>query len=67
MSDNVSDAKRLDWLESNHTLHRSVEVLYVVDGYEVQLTHDDSPIGPCHHGETLRQAIDAAIRAEAVS
>lgn len=54
------DAERLDWLEVNHTLHKAMEILYVVDGYEVTPTyngnHNDGPF----HGETLREAIDAA-------
>jgi hypothetical protein len=55
---------RVDWLEAKHTLHRGVEILYVVDGYEVQLTDDDEPVGSPYRGETLRDAIDAAMEGE---
>jgi len=40
----ATDTQILDWLQRNHTLHRQVEALYVVDGYLVTITHD---------GETL--------------
>lgn len=55
------DGARLDWLERSNTLHQSVELLYVVDGYEVQLIRDDG--ATCcvsARGESLRSAIDAA-------
>lgn len=56
------DAKRLDWLEANHTLHTSVQALYVVDGYELVVERDgDWQAGP-YRGETLRAAIDAAMQ-----
>jgi hypothetical protein len=55
----TAEAKRLDWLERNHTLHNSVAILYVVDGYEVQFsTHDGNNLVAETHGETLRDAID---------
>lgn len=60
----MNDSDRLDWFEAQHTLHGGVDVLYVVDGYEVQLTVDDAPIGPAHKGETLRDAIDKAFDAQ---
>jgi len=52
---------RLDWLEEINTLHRSVEFLYEVDGYQVTIVWDGEPISPDFHGATLEQAIDAAI------
>lgn len=54
----MTDKERLDWLEAHYTLHRAVEFLYVVDGYQAQLVHDDNPMGRPAHGETLRDAID---------
>jgi hypothetical protein len=55
----TAEAKRLDWLERNHTLHNSVAIVYVVDGYEVQFsTHDGNNLVAETHGETLREAID---------
>lgn len=55
------DATRLNWLEAKHTLHKAVEILYVVDGYEVTLTHDGDPFSGPFHGQDLRAAIDAAM------
>jgi len=58
----TAEAKRLDWLERHHTLHDSVETLYVVDGYQVQILRDNYlGIGKAFHGATLRAAIDAAM------
>ena len=54
------DGKRLDWLEEMHTLHKAVEFLYVVDGYNVTLTYDGNALAQ-YHGATLRDAIDAAM------
>lgn len=56
------DEVRMQWLEDHLTLHKQVELLYVVDGYEVT-TMDDSKPGSerVYRGETLRDAIDAAI------
>ena len=53
------DRERVDWMEQQHTLHGAVEMLYVVDGYTVNVTHDGNPTGE-HWGETLRAAIDRA-------
>ena len=58
----ATDADILDWLERNHTLHRAVEVLYVVDGYQVEITHDDSRVAGPWHGETLREAYSEAMK-----
>lgn len=55
----MNDAARLDWLERMHTLHKSVDILYVVDGYEVALMHDSGrQLSEMYHGESLREAID---------
>lgn len=63
----MSDDQRFEWLEANSTLHKSVEILYVVDGYQVQVMHEDgvTELTPAYHGETIREAIDAAIHAAA--
>lgn len=57
------DAERLGWLERNHTLHTGVGILYVVDGYNVTVgdESDETVSGP-FHGDTLRAAIDAAMK-----
>jgi hypothetical protein len=46
------------------TLHTDVEFLYVVDGYQVSLTstRPGEPREQEFHGETLRDAIDAAMK-----
>ena len=56
-----TDARRLDWLERMHTLHGSVEFLYVVDGHEAEIQRDGDVVS-VHHGLTLRAAIDAAMK-----
>ncbi len=58
-----ASSPRLKWLEDNHTLHRSVEILYVVDGYEVTVMHEDgvTELSPRFRGETLAAAIDSAM------
>jgi hypothetical protein len=60
----AADARRLDWIEAQLTLHSDVEMLYVVDGYEVQhiVQGDGAIVTTCAHGEDLRAAIDAAIQ-----
>ena len=58
------DAARLDWFESRHTLHTSIECLYVVDGYELEIFHDFRPPQKPIWGVSLRAAIDAAIAKE---
>lgn len=55
-----SDAEILDWLQRNHTLHYSVELLYVVDGYECTLTNDGNPVDS-YRGDTVREAIAKAM------
>jgi antibiotic biosynthesis monooxygenase (ABM) superfamily enzyme len=57
-----TDAEILDWLEQNHTLHHQVEILYVVDGYEVTITRDGDPIPSLQwKGESLREACSYAM------
>lgn len=59
----IRDGKRIDWLEDNHTLHQKVEILYVVDGYQVTLMHEDgfTEKSPRFEGHDLRAAIDEAM------
>jgi hypothetical protein len=42
-------------------LHRQVDILYVVDGYEVTVTWDENPVSKSFHGESLFMAIEAAM------
>jgi hypothetical protein len=60
---------RLEWLEKHSTLHTSVEILYVVDGYEVTVVNEDgiTDMSPRFHGATLAEAIDKAIAHDAAS
>lgn len=60
----INAATRLQWLQDHSTLHNFVEILYVVDGYEVSVVDESERVvlGPAH-GATLAQAIDAAIGA----
>lgn len=51
----------LQWLESMHTLHASVEILYVVDGYQIQRKFDDSEVGEPIKAKTLEDCIEVAI------
>lgn len=58
-----AESKRMKWLEDQSTLHHRVEILYVVDGYEVQVLHEDgvTEMSPVFHGPTLAAAIDNAL------
>ena len=55
------DALCLKWIEDNETLHQRVEFLYVVDGYEVTLMHENgvTELSKTFRGATIRDAIDA--------
>lgn len=63
-TDGTRDTRRFEWLEANNTLHKSVEILYVVDGYEIQVMHEDgvTELSPPYRGDTIRAAIDEALR-----
>lgn len=57
-----TDLEILDWLERCHTLHRQIEILYVVDGYQVMATYDGEPIYRSQWtGATLREACSLAM------
>ena len=62
MSDFDSDSDIIEWIEDNTTLHKQVECVYVVDGYEVSITYDDSIIKGPYFGDTLREAYYKAIK-----
>ena len=53
-----TDAEMLDFLQRHHTLHKKVDFLYVVDGYEAVVTWDDEPLSPVFKGLTLREALE---------
>lgn len=52
----------LQWLENNHALHHEVKILYVVDGYEVTVMHEDgvTALSETYKGATLLEAINQA-------
>lgn len=54
----------LKWIEKHSTLHTSVDILYVIDGYQVRVTHEGSytPNGRSFQGETVEEACALAIR-----
>lgn len=52
---------QIQWIEDVNTLHRQVEILYVVDGYEVTITWDGVAISEDFHGETVSEAIAKAM------
>lgn len=55
------EIEQIAWLQKVHTLHRQAEMLYVVDGYEVTITWDETPISEDFKGETLSEAISKAM------
>jgi HD superfamily phosphohydrolase YqeK len=57
-----SDAEILEFLNRHTTLHKQVEVLYVVDGYEATVNWDDSPMVPPAKGLTYRDALVALMQ-----
>lgn len=56
-----SAQEKLEWLQKANTLHRQVNILYVVDGYEVILTWDEKAISEAFHGQTVEEAIEKAM------
>lgn len=62
----MGDDPLMEWLEKHSTLHTRVEILYVVDGYEVSVWHEDgvTRLSPIFRGASLTEAIDKAIAAE---
>jgi len=61
----MTDAQIIDWLERQSTLHRQVDILYVVDGYQVTLMYDGEPVsGKQWHGASLREAITKAAKCQ---
>ncbi|HHQ2714176.1 TPA: hypothetical protein ACSPMB_000004 [Pseudomonas aeruginosa] len=52
-----TDTEILSFLERHNTLHKKVEILYVVDGYEAAVTWDDAPISDVFKGKDLREAL----------
>lgn len=52
-----SAEEMLDFIDRNTTLHKQVELLYVVDGYEASVTYDGTPLSPVYKGATVRDAL----------
>lgn len=57
----VIDKEILEFLESWTTLHYSVEMLYVVDGYTIVITYDGNHKHGPYKGENLREALAEAV------
>ncbi len=56
-----TDKEIIDWMAHNTTLHKTVEVFYVVDGYKAVLCYDDCPVLGVHgkdYRETLTKLIE---------
>lgn len=57
--------RNTDWenIELSLQLHERIEIIYVVDGYQVQFyTQDGSELVYEVHGETLQQAMEKLAR-----
>ena len=52
-----SAEEMLDFIDRNTTIHKQVELLYVVDGYEAAVTYDGTPQSPVYKGATVRDAL----------
>lgn len=57
----VSPAEKLRWLADVNTLHRQVDILYVVDRYSSVVRWDENDISPEFHGATVSEAIERAM------
>lgn len=62
-ADQAADARRLDWLESQATLHNRPDILYVVDGYEIEVVNESEHVLLHGQGADLRAAIASARQA----
>ncbi len=62
LAEATKDKERLDWLEGENNLHKNTSFLYVVDGYELEVQNDRNGTAIIFQGETLRTAIDAAMK-----
>lgn len=51
-----------EWIERQCTLHQWVEVHYHVDSYEVQVIGEDERIRAAYRGETVADAMRAAVQ-----
>jgi hypothetical protein len=54
-----TDAEMLNYMERHQTLHKQVELTYVVDGYMSDVTWDGVPMGKTYKADTYRGAIEA--------
>jgi hypothetical protein len=57
ISTRFTDAQVVEFIEKHHTLHTKIDMLYVVDGYEVTLLRDEREISETFKGDTLRDAL----------
>ena len=59
----MNDSQRIEWLAGMHTLHRKVEFLYAVTGYQLTVTHDDYELERFYADENDHGGMVAAWRA----
>jgi hypothetical protein len=57
----LPEVAQIEWLQKANTLHRQVDILYVVVGYQVTVTWDENPISEAFEGETVSEAISKAM------
>lgn len=63
----MEDKARLDWYENNSTLHKEIEILYLVDCYEVTLINDRNGTQQSYRGDSLRTAISNAMKQDSIT
>lgn len=51
----------IQWIQDATTLHRQVEITYLVTGYLVEITWDGLPLGAPFEGYTVEKALRAAM------
>lgn len=54
----------IGFIETNNTLHSTIDILYVVDGYQVNVSNDGNPVGEVCNGKTLMEAMIKLIQSQ---
>lgn len=55
------DMLRIDWIQQVLSLHQMIDILYVVDGYELRISFTDGRDDREYIGSTLRLVLDFAM------
>lgn len=58
----MNDAERIQWYEDQHALHYGLELLYVVDGYQLTCVMDSDLVAWQVEAPTLSACIDLAVK-----